>query len=113
MMLQNKSSEPIDSQFVSEYFLNLVKHFFQILPMREKQEESLPVYLDSLRDELAGCASFFQEIGGEATFISLLSILQSIIDNPEISVRKTKREVFKAISACNKLSSQYSNGGGV
>lgn len=110
-MLKNKSSKPIDSQFVSEYFLNLVNHFFKILPMREKEEESLPVYLDSLRDELAGCASFFEEIHGEATFVSLLSILQNFIDNPDISVRKTKREVFKAISDCNKLASQYSNGG--
>lgn len=111
MMLQNKSGKPIDSQFVSEYFTNLVNHFFKILPMREKEEESLSTYLDSLRDELAGCASFFDKINGDPVFVSLLSILQNIIDTPDMSVRKTKREVFKAISFCNKLSSQFANGG--
>ena len=40
-------------------------------------------------------------------YVSLLAILQYLIDNPETSVHTVKREVFRAISICNKLRAKY------
>jgi len=39
--------------------------------------------------------------------VSLLNILQYLIDNPECSLTVVKREVFRAISICNKLKAKY------
>ena len=40
-------------------------------------------------------------------FVSLMAIVQYLIDNPETETRTVKREIFRAISICNKLSAKY------
>lgn len=40
-------------------------------------------------------------------FVTLIAIVQYLIDNPETSERTVRREVFRAISLCNKLSAKY------
>ena len=39
--------------------------------------------------------------------MTLISILQYLIDTPDCPVQDVKREVFRAISICNKLKSRY------
>lgn len=46
-------------------------------------------------------------IQDDPLFVSLLNILQYLIDNPECSLVVVKREVFRAISICNKLKARY------
>lgn len=101
----------LDAEMVCNYFGILVNQFFKILPMRENGEESLPVYLESLRSELLGSERVIVELDNNPLFLSLVSILQYLIDSPEITVRETKREVFKAISICNRIKAQVSKGG--
>lgn len=101
----------LDSEMVVNYFEILVNQFFKILPMRENGEDSLPVYLESLRSELLGCNHIIMELNHDPLFLSLISILQYLIDSPDITVRETKREVFKAISICNRIKAQVRNGG--
>lgn len=91
----------------SNYIRGLVDRFFKILPLWETSEESLPEYLDSLLLELNGFNSLAEMLDDDKDFVSLLSILQYLIDNPETSTRVVKREVFRAISICNKLRAKY------
>jgi len=42
-------------------------------------------------------------------FLSLLAILQYLIDHPGCEARDVKREVFRAISICGKLADQYAS----
>lgn len=104
-MVDNKSNVPIDLSILHCYFKQLVNKFFKILPMREENEESLVVYMQSLKVELLGCQELIAPMRESADYLTLLSILQYLIDNPECKKSEVKREVFRAISICNKLRS--------
>ena len=109
MMVETTAGMPIDVEVLHNYFRNLVNHFFKILPIREQNEESLTTYMQSLQAELLGCKGLVSAIQNDASYLTLLSILQYLIDNPECTVREVKREVFRAISICNKLKAQYAS----
>lgn len=107
MTIQTAIGVPMSADMLSEYLRSLVNRFFKILPIRESGEDSLPTYMQSLQAELLGCKEFILAIHEDHEFISLLNILQYLIDNPECSVVIVKREVFRAISLCNKLKAKY------
>ncbi len=102
-MIDTVAGTPVSPELLCNYFKNLVNQFFKILPIRESGESSLITYMQSLRAELLGCQELIGELRNDASYLTLLAILQYLIDNPECSVREVKREVFKAISICNKL----------
>lgn len=107
MMLNTAAGSQIDAKFLHSYFRSLVNSFFKVLPMRENNEDSLPAYMRSLQLELLGCKEFIIAIQDNSMYLTLLAILQYLIDNPECKVSEVKKEVFRAISICNKLQSQY------
>lgn len=109
MMVETTAGEPIESEILHNYFRKLVNHFFKILPIREQNEESLTTYMQSLQAELLGCKGLISAIQNDASYLTLLSILQYLIDNPECTVKEVKREVFRAISICNQLKAQYAS----
>ena len=106
-MVDTRTNTPISNELVHSYFKSLVNSFFKVLPMYENGESSLPTYLDSLQSELLGCGSFIPALAEESQFLTLIAILQYMIDNPEEPVKKVRREVFKAISICNRLKTKY------
>ena len=106
-MIQTTTGIPIDETVISNYFRNLVNLFFKILPIRESGQESLDTYMRSLQIELIGCKEIIQAIQSDSMFLSLICILQYLIDHPSCEIRVVKREVFRAISICNKLKSRY------
>lgn len=108
-MVETTAGVPIDIEILHNYFKNLVNHFFKILPIREQNEESLITYMQSLQAELLGCKGLISVFQNDALYLTLLSILQYLIDNPECSVKEVRREVFRAISICNKLEAQYAS----
>lgn len=111
MTIKTTAGEPLSEKLLHNYFKSLVDHFFKILPMREDGEESLPTYIRSLQIELIGCKDFIPELQDDADYLTLLGLLQYMADNPDCSVREVRREVFHAISICNKLKAVYSRGG--
>lgn len=102
-MIDTTVGTPVSPELLHNYFKNLVNQFFKILPIRESEESSLITYMQSLRAELLGCQELIGELRNDASYLTLLAILQYLIDNPECPVYEVKREVFKAISVCNKL----------
>lgn len=107
MSVETSVGVDMDTELLSNYLKNLVNRFFKILPIREADDGSLPTYMRSLQMELLGCKNLVTDLGNDASFITLLSILQYLIDNPESSVASVRREVFHAISICNKLKATY------
>ena len=103
------TGESINSNYLHKYFKCLVNQFFKVLPMRENEEASAGVYLESLRNELIGFGNLIPIIHQDALFVTLLSTLQFFIDYPECPIPTVKRGVFKAISICNKLAEMYEN----
>lgn len=108
MLIWNENSH----KALGLYLDGLVNQFFKILPMREEEEPSLLIYVESLQMELSGCSHFLERVGYDPQFISLLAILQSFLDCPHAPVSVYKREVFKGISICNKLKQKYNRGYG-
>ena len=111
MMVNTSAGVPVNSELLHNYFKTLVNRFFKILPIRETEEASLPLYMQGLQRELLGCENLIPELCKDSVYLSLLGILQYLIDNPECTVREVKREVFNAISLCNKLKAVYASGG--
>lgn len=93
------------------YFQYLVNHFFKLLPMRENGEDTLYQYMDSLLFEIGGFSRLFIETDYSAYVITLLSILQGMIDEPDMDMNVYRREVFHAIDVCNKLQEIYRKAG--
>lgn len=101
----------MDNEAFVRYTGNLVNLFFKILPLRENEEPTLVEYIRSLQVELMGCIGFIVTIEHDPAIISLLAILQYLLERPDADVRVYKREVFKAISICNKLRAKYARSG--
>lgn len=112
MMYDTLAGVQVNRELVSNYFKSLVNHFFKILPIRENEEGSLGTYMRSLQIELIGCRDFLPAIHDNSDFMKLLSILQYLIDHPECEVKEVKREVFQAISVCNRLVTTFNRDGG-
>lgn len=94
-------------ELLLNYFRNLVNSFFKILPIKETEPDTLGTYMESLQIELLGCKNLIPDMAICPQYLSLLSILQYLIDFPECTKREVKREVFKAINLCNKLQALY------
>lgn len=107
MMIPTTAGVPMDATVLNNYFRALINLFFKILPLWEGGESSLTVYMKSLQAELLGCNELVEAIHNDPLFLSLLSILQYLIDTPDCEVSAVKREVFRAISICNKLKARY------
>ena len=107
MMINTTPGVPINAEILHSYFKRLVNHFFKILPMRENNEESLATYLKSLQAELLGCKGLIVVLRDDPNYLTILAILQYLIDNTNCSVSEVKREVFRAISVCNKLQAKF------
>lgn len=89
------------------YLDSTVNSLFKILLMREQEEPTLSVYIESLQAELMGCANLLERVERDPLFIRLVSILQYLLDNPQAEVSVYKRETFKAIATCNKLKERH------
>ena len=107
MTVNTTQGVPINAEVLHNYFRRLVNHFFLFFPMRENNEESLTTYMHSLQVELLGCKGLITAIHDDSNYLTILAILQYLIDNPDCSVSEVKREVFRAISICNKLQSKF------
>lgn len=96
----------IPDKMLDNYLDALINQFFKILPIRESGEPSLKEYMRSLQVEMLGCKSLIEQLHNDHMYLTLLSILQYLIDN-DCEIPVVKREVFKAISICKKLRQKY------
>lgn len=105
--ISTTTGDYVPSSLLKNYFKNLVNQFFKILPMKENGEDTLIFYMESLQKELIGCKDLIPCMKEDPMYLILLSILQYLIDHQDMSVLSVRREVFRAISVCNKLRSEY------
>lgn len=113
MTLDTVYGHPVCIEALYSYLSVLINRIFKILPIREQEEESLQVYTRSLVAEVLGCQSLICVLSEDPDYLTLASILQYLADHSDIAVRDIRREVFKAISICNKLKAKYGTGGDV
>ena len=104
-MISNENG--IGREFLENYFKTMVNQFFKILPLRENDDPSLQIYMQSFQSELLGCKELIHALNGDPQFVTLLAILQYLIDTPQCPFKVLRREVFRAISICNKMRAKY------
>ena len=97
----------LPNELIRNYFHHLVNCYFKILPIREDEEKTISVYLESLKAEMLGCGSLLNSIKNDPAYMTLLSILQYFIDHPDCDIAQVRREVFRAIRICNKIAEKY------
>lgn len=124
IMYPTTAGVPLSAEILRNYFETLVNLIFKILPIWEKSEENednteecgedggclsdqLGTYMLSLQQELLGCREFIDAIHDDSEFLSILSILQYLINHPDSEIAVVRRNVFGAISKCNKLCTKY------
>lgn len=105
-----KLNKPFTPTMLKNYLNGLVNQFFKIIPLKECEEPSLHAFMESFQAELLGFKSLIDVIGEDSMYLSLLSILQYLIDN-DCPIQVVRREVFQAISICKKLIKKYGNKG--
>lgn len=98
--------DQIPNQLVTKYIDRLIGQFYKILPIKESGEKSLDKYMRSLQREMIGCSHLIESLNYDERFLSLISILQYMIDY-ECEQCVVKSEVFKAINLCKKLQEKY------
>lgn len=101
----------LQTEAMYNYLTVLVNRIFKILPIREQDDDSLPIYLQSLLAEVLGYGCLVCDMKNDPDFITMIAVLQYLADHTSIDVKNVRREVFKAISICNKLKSKYCAGG--
>lgn len=104
-MMTTKNLE-LPDMVVQKYLKSLIGQYYKILPIKESGEPSLSRYMDSLQRELIGCQTLIEALNYDELFLSLIAILQYLIDN-DCGTDVVKCEVFKAISICKKLQKKY------
>lgn len=98
--------ELLDDKCFVNYLNFLIGRFYKILPISEKEPETLRNYLESLLIELQGNQQLIEKIKCDAQFLSLLGTVQFFISN-DFTHKVLKRETFKCISITKKLLDKY------
>ena len=88
-----------------------VNQFYKILPIKESGEPSLTQYMQSLLREMIGCQALITALDNDAQYLSLLSILQYMIDH-DCDVATVRTDVFKAIGILKKMQARFAKTGG-
>lgn len=97
----------IPDKLQEKYFSSLVNKFFKILPLKETNDSGLIIYMKGLQRELTGCFSLLPTSDCDPSVMDLLGILQYHIEHDKCDVKEVRRDVFRAISICNKLRDRH------
>lgn len=96
----------INDSMVINRLDSYINQFFKILPIKENGDETLGKYMLSLQREMLGCQSLIVELHYDSQYLTLLSILEYLIDN-DCDVSVVRSEVFKAINILKKMRDRY------
>lgn len=107
MTVKTVDGSSINQSLLPKYLKSLIDKFFKILPMREASEATLSTYMCSLRVELLGLGGLIPDLGENTLYLTLLSILQYLINNIDEPVEVVRREVFRAINLCSRMEVYY------
>lgn len=101
----------ISNEMVLRRMTGMVNQFYKILPIKEENEDTLQQYMLSLQREMLGCQALIEALGNDPQYLSLLSILQYLIDH-DCDIATVRSEVFKSINILKRMRDRYETTGG-
>jgi hypothetical protein len=93
-------------KIVQEHLELIKSDIFKILPLFEEKCETLTTHIGSLLYEMYGKVHVIEGFDGNARYLTLLSILESLYDESlaaEYDISTVRREVFKCLNIIEKL----------
>lgn len=112
IVFMTSNGKPIRGEMVDKYLKSLIGKFFKILPIKEKEDSTLVTYMSNFQAELLGFTALLPVASCDGNFVTLLSILQFLIDHQEITADQLRGHVFRAISISKHLIELYGNSEG-
>jgi hypothetical protein len=93
----------VSEELVSNYYDRLVNRVFKLLPLKEEENPTIAVYLESIMLELVGGKELSDDFKNNADFLSLIMTLEGL--SQITNMITYKREIFKCINIVRKLQS--------
>lgn len=91
------------NQSTNLFLENLIGALYKVLAMKDKDDITLPKYLDSLYIQLVGGAENFIELKDNQRYVSIINIIQYFRNN-EFDRETCKREILNSTNILAKLS---------
>lgn len=111
MTIETSVGEPLSAGLLKNYFRNLVNQVYKILPMREKEAETIRKYIWRLEAELVGFRGLTLALREDAYYGNLIGTISYLSEHVmDCTPGQVKQLVFECISLCGKLSDRYAGG---
>lgn len=91
----------IPNEMIVNYKQRLIDKVFKILPMKEEGWDTWNLYIETLLYEFIGNQKLIKSLNNDPIFLSVISILNSLIDEEHLPT--VKRKVFSCIDLIEKL----------
>jgi hypothetical protein len=93
----------LPNELLVVYVDGLIAKVYKTLPMKEENSQTLSVYLKSLLRELIGAKELVEELKLNQDFASLLDILQSLLNEKDMT--NFRSDVFKSLTIIKRIKS--------
>ena len=106
--MKSKYGANIEDKVLIDYFVMLVGRIYKMLPMLEKNDESLDSYFQSLMSEIAGGNQLILQ---DKYFLKLLFLLESLeMAKKENDYKLYRSYIFKCTNLCQRIVEDLSLG---
>lgn len=96
----------ISKELYLENLKTLSDKIFKILPLKEKNSDTLPKYLLSLKIELLGGLGLLHMLQDDVKILTIANTVQYFIDN-DYDVETCRSEIFKCLNILKQIQSNY------
>jgi len=96
----------LGDKFLINYLNFLINRVYKCLPMKEKEEPSLSLHIESLLREVIGNQNLIIQLKNNANFISLIGKLNYLAINKDIKMKEYRKDIFDCISLIEKIKSE-------
>ena len=93
----------IGTKFLINYLNFLINRVYKCLPMKENQESSLYLHIESLLREIIGNNNLIIQLKNNANFISLIGKLNYLAITKDIDIKVYRKDIFDCISLIEKI----------
>lgn len=97
---------PISDTMFANKLAVYINQFYKILPIKEAGEPTLQRYMLGLQREMLGCRELIHALKDDPQYLTLLSILQFMIDN-DCDVATVKSDVFRSINILKHMQARF------
>lgn len=93
----------IGNQFLINYLNFLINRVYKCLPMKENEEPTLSLHINSLLREIIGNQNLIVQLKNNANFVSLIGKLNYLAITKNIDLKTYRKDIFDCIALIEKI----------